>query len=169
MGLRSQGGGCVIQLVPRFLHQREADRSISLRHLGCAGLVHAQKILAAHHSCCWFKLNVVFLAKILLRMNKPRNFCITNTERFLLKYPLPSSKNYRIYTKSGWMRRVCGLMQMESRASCLTWQASDVRSNASKLVPCFEDAVPPLKLHTDRPFRAVSTALSLSLLPVGNL
>lgn len=41
--------GMCNSISPAVLHQREAHRSISLRHPGCAGLVYAHKILAAQH------------------------------------------------------------------------------------------------------------------------
>jgi len=93
--------GMCDSISPLVLHQREADRSISLRYPGCAGLVNAQKILAAHHSCCCFELTKVSLTKGLLGISKPRHLCTSNTKQFLLKYPSQSLSPQRVAAGGG--------------------------------------------------------------------
>lgn len=119
---------------PTVLHQREKDRSISLRHPGCAGLVYAQKILAVHHYCCWFELKIVSLAKRLLEINKPRNLCTLYYQHTQKKKTLRNLEKPYLHKEllnEGGFAHWCRL----------TWRASDILSNASELVPCVEDAV----------------------------
>ena len=129
MGLRSWGGGCVIQLVPQFCTKgRQTDPSQWDMQ---AWSMHAQKILASHPYCCWFELKEGSLTKILLGINTPGNQCTTDTKEFLLSNPYPPKV---------WLNEE-GFQLTECRVSRLIWQASHILSNASELLPCVEDAV----------------------------
>lgn len=118
----SSGGGMCNSISPRVLHQREADRSISLRHPGCAhgrGACTQDIGSTSLAPLVWIKVS---LTKGLLGINKPRNLGTINTEQFPLKYPEQS-----LSTASCWMNELpqqsrMGLfMTSQPRSSQCLW------------------------------------------------
>lgn len=154
---------------PMVLHQREADRSISLRHPGCAGLVYAQKILAANHYCCWFELKIISLVKRLLWMNKPRNYCTTKTVQFLIRNsPRDIEKSF---LRKEWLDEEGLQTDANRERSKPPYMTSQETFEAMPLSSCHVSRTPsPTEVAYKSPFQSTaSSTVSLSLLPAGNL